>query len=113
MRQEHIDGMVRKLMPVLKNPEQAKVILQRYWRERMALVWEAADVHRAANERGRALNNREAAEVLQTLHRQHNLQLGLRWNDLWEHLDLYQPGRALTKSELKHFVERDKLTVAK
>jgi hypothetical protein len=113
MKIQHIDGMVRKLLPVLKNPEQAKVILQRYWRERMALVWEVADVHRAANERGRAVNKGEAAEVLQVLHRQHNPQIGLRWNDLWEHLDLYQPGRALTRSELKHFVERDQITVAK
>jgi hypothetical protein len=51
MHQHHIDDMVRKLRPVLKDADKAKTILKRYWSDKMALVWEVEDVFRAANER--------------------------------------------------------------
>ena len=113
MHEHHIDDMVRKLKPVLKDADKAKVILQSYWRTRMALVWEVEDVHRSANERKRVLTNTEAIAVLQTLHDQHNAQLGIKWEDLWAHIDLYEPGRAITKAELNRFVKLDVITVAK
>ena len=50
MHEDHIADMVRKLKPVLKDPTKARFILNRYWRTRMALVWDVADVFRAANE---------------------------------------------------------------
>ena len=89
MHEHHIDDMVRKLRSVLKDADKAKVILQSYWRTRMALVWEVEDVHRAANERKRVLTNTEASAVLQTLHDQHDAQLGVKWENLWAHIDLY------------------------
>ena len=55
MHDHFIDQMVRKLTPVLKDPARAKTILKRYWKQKMALVWEVGDVHRAANERKRDL----------------------------------------------------------
>jgi hypothetical protein len=113
MRDEHIDEMVRLLKSVLKDADKAKVILQRYWRTKMALVWEVEDVHRAANERKRALTNTEAIAVLQTLHDQHNSQLGIKWEDLWAHIDLYEPGRVMTKAELDRFVKLNIIAVAK
>ena len=113
MHEHHIDSMVQRLKPVLKDPVKARVILKRYWRTRMALVWMIEDVHRAANEREVALTTQEAIAVLQTLLDQHNAQLGVKWEDLWAHIDLYMPGRALTKAEIKHFVERDLITVRK
>ena len=113
MHEHHIANMVRKLKPVLKDHEKARAILQRYWRMRMALVWEVEDVHRAANERKRVLTNTEAIAVLHTLHDQHNAQLGIKWEDLWAHIDLYGPGRAITKAELMRFVKLDIITVAK
>ena len=113
MHEHHIADMVRKLRPVLTNPEKARAILQRYWRMRMALVWEVEDVHRAANERKRVLTNIEAVAVLQTLLDQHNAQLGIKWEDLWAHIDLYRPGRAITKAELMRFVKMDIIAVAK
>ena len=107
MHEHHIIQMVRQLTPVLKNPTKAQVILKRYWKTRMALVWEANDVHRAANERNRVLTLSEAIKILHTLHQQHNPQLGIRWEDLWAHLDLYLPGRKISEAELKRFVSKD------
>ena len=77
MQAHHIDEMVHRLKPVIRDSTKADVILQRYWRTRMALVWEIEDVHRAANEREVALTNSEATGVLQTLLNQHNPQYGI------------------------------------
>ena len=54
-----IEAMVKALKPTLKNPEQAKQILERFWSDKMALVWDVQDVHTAANEREVALTNRD------------------------------------------------------
>ena len=113
MHEHHLDDMVRRLKPVLKDPSKAKVILKRYWHTRMALVWEVADVHRAANERDRAMTDREAIAMLEALHKQHNAQYGIKWEDLWAYIELYMPGRALTKAELKRFIKQDLITVQK
>lgn len=113
MDQHHIDGMVQRLKPAIKDPARAKIILQRYWRTRMALVWSIEDVHRAANEREVALTNPEAIAVLETLHRQHNKQCGIKWEDLTAHIEDRVLGRKLTKAELLGFVHRDQITVQK
>ena len=113
MNQQHIDDMVRKLKPVLKDASKAKVILQRYWRTRMALVWIVEDVHKAANERAVALTNSEAIDVLQTLLNQHNPQLGIRWEDLTGHIESRLLGRKLTGLEIKRFVSQGLITVQK
>jgi hypothetical protein len=111
MHQNHIDDMVRRLRQVLKDQAQAKVILQRYWKKRMALVWTVEDVHRAANERGMALTKREAIKLLQELHTHHNAQYGIKWEDLTTNIEDQVLGRKLTKLELKRFVEKDIITV--
>jgi hypothetical protein len=113
MHDNHIIQMVRKLAPVLKDPPKAKKILDHFWETRMALVWTIEQVHRAANERERVLTNPEASKVLQTLHQEHNPQTGLKWVDLWDHLDLYRPGRKMTRAELNRFVAKDIITVQK
>ena len=112
MLEHHIDDMVRRLKPVLKGPVKAKAILQRYWKTRMALVWEIEDVHRAANEREVALTNDEALGVLQTLLNQHNAQYGIKWEDLTTHIEDRVLGRKLTKREVMQFVKQDRLTIA-
>ena len=111
MDEQHLDGMIRRLKPVLKDPVKARVILKRYWRTRMALVWMKEDVHRAANEREVALTNREAIDVLQTLFLQHNPQLGLRWEDLTGHIEAHVLGRKLKQREVKQFVQQNKLII--
>jgi len=113
MHEHHIDDMVRRLKPIIKDPLKAKSILKRYWKTRIALVWMIEDVHRTANERGVALTNPEAIDVLQTLLNQHNAQYGIKWEDLTAHIEDRVLGRKLTRTQLNRFVKRDILTVQK
>jgi len=113
MDQTHIDGMVQRLHSVLKDRHKAKAILKRYWQPRMALVWSVIDVHRAANERAVALTNTEALAVLESLHRQHNQQYGIKWEDLTTSIEDRVLGRKLTRTELNRFIKQDIITVQK
>ena len=73
-----IQAMVHVLKPTLKNPAKAKQNLDRFWSDKMALVWDVEDVHTAANEREVALTNQEAIKVLQEMHPYHDKQTGLQ-----------------------------------
>jgi hypothetical protein len=108
-----IEAMVEALKPVLKNPAKAKHLLDRFWSDKMALVWDTWDVHTAANEREVALTNQEAVKVLQEMHHYHDKQLGLQWKDLTCYIEEYALGRKLTRAELKRFVEKDILTIGR
>ena len=106
-----IQAMVTALKPVLKDPAKAERILERFWTDKMALVWGVRDVHTAANEREVALTNQEAIKVLQELHHHHNKQTGLQWKDVTCYIEEYALGRKLTRRELKQFVEKNILTI--
>jgi hypothetical protein len=106
-----IEAMVKALKPTLKNPAEAKHILDRFWRDRMALVWEVRDVHTAANEKGVALTNAEAIKVLQELHHYHDKQCGIQWRDVSCYIEEYALGRRLTQRELKRFGQGNLLTI--
>lgn len=111
MHKEIIKAMVQALKPVLKDPKRAGEILERFWRDKIAIVWDLRDVHTAANEREMALTNQEAIKVLQELHHRHDKQYGLKWEDLTDYIEGFSLGRKLTKAELKRFVEKNKLTI--
>jgi hypothetical protein len=113
MQSEQIEGMVKALKPVLKNKSNGKSILERYWRDQMAIVWTIKDVHTAANEREMALTNREAREILQELLTHHNKQYGIRWEDLIALIDQSVAGRKLTRAALKRFINQNILTIGK
>ena len=81
--------------------------------DKIALVWEVADVFRAANERGVALTKSEAIKLLRELHTHHNRQAGLKWEDLTASIEDRVLGRPLTKAEIKRFESGDILTVQK
>ncbi len=106
-----IQAMVKALKPTLKNPAKAKLILDRFWSDKMALVWDTEDVHTAANEREVALTNQEAIKVLQEMHHYHNKQYGLQWKDVTSYIEEYALGRKLTRAELKRFVEKNVITI--
>jgi hypothetical protein len=106
-----IEAMVVALKPTLKNRAKAMHILDRFWSDKMALVWDVRDVHTAANEREVALTSKEAMKVLQKMHHYHDKQLGLRWKDVTCYIEEYALGRKLTKAELKRFVENNVLTI--
>jgi hypothetical protein len=111
MHEYIIDSMVEELKPALKSQAKAKQLLDNFWRNKMALVWDITDVHTAANEREVALTHEEAIKVLNELHHHHNKQYGLKWEDLTAYIEEYALGRKLTKRELKRFVEDSMLTV--
>ena len=111
MHDNIIEAMVRKLKPVLNNPVKAKQLLDQFWSDKMALVWEVRDVHTAANEREVALTNKEAIKVLQELHHYHNNQYGIKWEDVTCYIDKYTLGRKLTQTELKRFVQKNILAI--
>lgn len=106
-----IQAMVMALKPTLKNPRRAQAILERFWRDKIAIIWDTEDVHRAANECEVALTNKVAITMLQDLHDHHNKQYGLQWKDLTEYIEQNVLGRKLTKAELKRFVAKDILTI--
>ena len=106
-----IEAMVKALKPTLKSPTRAKHILETFWSDKMALVWDVQDVHTAANEREVALTNQEAIKILQELHHYHNKQCGIKWEDVTCYIEEYALGRKLTKAELKRFVDKNLLTI--
>jgi hypothetical protein len=111
MHEYIIEAMVKALKPVLKNPAKARQILDRFWSDKMALVWDVQDVHTAATEREVALTHQEAIKVLQELHHYHNKQCGIKWVDVTSYIEESALGRKLTKAELKRFVEKNVLTI--
>jgi hypothetical protein len=106
-----IEAMVGALKPALKNSVKAKHILDQFWSDKMALVWDVQDVHTAANEREVALTNKQAIKVLRELHHYHNRQYGIKWEDLTAYIEEHVLGRKLTKAEVKRFVEKNMLTI--
>ena len=111
MSNDITEDLMRKLRSALKDNPRAINILKRYLSDKVLIVWRTEDVHRAANELEVALTEREAMQVLETLHRQHNPQLGLRWEDLTGHIEAHVLGRKLPRREVSQFVKHDKLTI--
>jgi hypothetical protein len=106
-----IEELFTVLRPVLRNRAKTKKILERYWKDKIAIVWETKDVHRAANERGRALTEKEAVEILSALYQNHNAQAGIKWSDIYDMFEEKCVGRELTKRELNRFLQKDILIV--
>ena len=94
---QHIEDLAR----VLKLKPRGRKILERYWSDKIALVWEVEDVYRAANEQEVALNRREAIELLHDLGHHYNPQYGIKWQDLTEAIKDQVLGRPLSKREIK------------
>ncbi|WCJ60704.1 hypothetical protein NXS98_06140 [Fontisphaera persica] len=106
-----IQSMLQSLKPVLKDKARAERLLECFWQDKIALVWDTEDVHRAANEIEVALTETEARELLHDLHEHHNPQYGLQWKDVTEQIRDDVLGRAMTKQEVNRFVKKDILTI--
>ena len=107
-----ITELLEKLGPTLKSRRNAKLLLDDYWADRIALIWSTQQVHRAANEKRLVLTEAEARELLRTLHLHHNPQYGLRWSDVAEHIQQSAQGRDIRQRELHRFLQHDVLTIA-
>ena len=107
----HDADLFKAIVEAIKSRRKAERIIQRYFSDKIIIVWKTEDVHRAANELEVALTEKEAMTILETLHRQHNPQYGLRWEDITTHIKENVLGRKLTKREVLKFVSHDKLTI--
>ena len=85
--------------------------LEKYWSDKIALVWTMNDIHKAANERGLALTKQEAKALLDDLAKHYNPQYGIKWIDLWDLIENSGYGRKMTKREVKAFVENNQLVI--
>ncbi len=111
MHDHIIKAMVQALKTALKDTKRAEQILERFWRDKITLVWDTEDVHTAANEREVALTNQEAIKVLREMHHYHNKQYGLRWSDFTSYIEEYALGRKMTKAEVRRFVQKNQITI--
>src|ERR1700721_965655 len=102
----HIEEVLRILAPVLKDKSRAEQILKKHWQDKIAIVWSTKDVHTAANELDLALREREAIQVLQTLHNPPKHQFGLKWEDIPAQIQDKVLGRKMTKREVDQFVKK-------
>ena len=113
MHEHIIEEMLAALSPAIRSKKKAQALLESYWSDKVALIWTTQDVHRAANERKTVLTEQEAHTALTDLHRHHDKQLGLRWQDLIDWIEQSGLGRDITKSELNQFIHHDIITVQK
>jgi len=111
MDEPHLSDLVQALKPALNSQKRARELLDRFWRDKAALVWTTAHVHRAANEHRTVLTEPDAQIILQSFIRQHNHQSGLRWSDLVERIQESGRGRDIRPAELRQLVKHDQLTI--
>ena len=104
--------LLELLRPALKSCRRARLLLDDYWADRIALTWTTQQVHRAANEKRLVLTEAEARDLLRELHLHHNPQYGLRWSDVAEHIHQSAQGRDIRQRELPRFLHHDVLTIA-
>jgi hypothetical protein len=107
MNEVEQSDLLKALRPALKSFSKAEKLLEKYWRDGRAIIWTTEQVHRAANERGQVLTNAEARELLYDFVRHHDPQYGIKWQDLLQIIEESEPGRKMTKRELKAFVNHD------
>jgi hypothetical protein len=113
MNSHIIEEMLDALSPALTSRKRAHTMLREFWSDKMALVWTTQDIHRAANERETVLTEEEARTALADLHRHHDKQLGIRWQDIVEWIEQSGLGRDITKRELSRFIHHDIRTIQK
>jgi hypothetical protein len=102
---------MQALKPALTSQKRARELLDRFWRDKAAIVWTTVQVHRAANEHRTVLTEKDAQLILQTFIRLHNHQHGLRWSDLMECIQASGRGRDIRPAELRNLVKHDQLTI--
>ncbi|HEY6169294.1 MAG TPA: hypothetical protein VI454_14730 [Verrucomicrobiae bacterium] len=106
-----IDELLAVLKPAIKSRRSARQALEKYWADKIALVWTTVDVHRAANEKETVLSETEARELLIELHTHYNPQYGIQWRDLSELILNSGKGRDMKKQELHRFLHRNVLAI--
>jgi hypothetical protein len=111
MTKETTEALLKALKPVLKDTPHARRIMERFWSDKVAIVWSYLSVNRAANERGLKLTKAEAVKVLNDLFYHHDAQEGLQWEHLLNYIEDKVLGRPMTKEEERRFVEKDVVAI--
>ncbi len=109
--QKLITDLLNKLAPVLKSVSKADALLLDYFDDKIALIWTAEHIHRAANEQKTVLTEAEARRILTTLLKHYNPQYGLHWQDVVEAIQQSGFGRDMRRNELKRFIHKDEITI--
>jgi len=101
MYNHHIDDMVDAITESIDNNIDAisngfinkKVLrktvrkaLQDYWDDKIALVWNTKDVIDVAIKNGRLINEEQAKEVLGSVLDNHDANVGVNWDVLFQNL---------------------------
>jgi len=105
--------MLKALKPVLKNRKKAGAILEKYWADKIAIIWTEASAHRAANECQTALTRNEARRILRQVLDSYDPQDGVAWSTVTTAIKESGLGRNLAKNELRRFIEKDIITIQK
>ena len=87
MHDHHINDMVKELKEAGlvmsgKTTEDYKKVLEKYWENRIAVVWQAEDVVAKAKEKGIDINDEQVCEVLETVLIEHDASLGICWDNI-------------------------------
>jgi hypothetical protein len=107
----HDEELLATILQVIKSRQKAEQIIQRYYRDKITLVWKTADVHRAANEKKTVLTEDEAKKVLQKVSDNHDAQTGVDWQTLVYGIRESGMGRDITRQELRRFIKKDILAI--
>ena len=106
-----ITELLAQLRPALKSVARAEQLLNEYWADKIALLWNTKDVHRVANEAKTVLTEEQARTILRSLHDNYHAQYGLEWRDVSEAIQQSGLGRDISKRELHRFIHRDVLVI--
>jgi hypothetical protein len=103
--------MLKALAPVITDQARAQAILEKFWRDQIALVWDISQVHQAANEKGTVLSQAQARRILQKLLHTYNPQDGISWQTLTETILDSGLGRNIRPRELRQFINHNLIAV--
>ena len=86
MYDHHLKDMVELLTKkkVIKadQQDQAIKVCQKYWEDKIAVVWGAEDVIDRAKEQGKRVSKERACEILQEMLDEHDCNNGITWNTI-------------------------------
>jgi hypothetical protein len=77
--------VVKKLIDPNKGAKALK-IFERYWEDKIAIIWSAEDVIAEAKQNGKRCSKEKAQEILQSLYDDHDCNYGITWQTIDEYL---------------------------
>ena len=85
----HIQDMARGLVEagLATDQKQVELVLQKYWEDKVAVVWTSVDVHAVQDDfdednETSSLSNEQAQSVLQRAFDKHDANEGITWESL-------------------------------